>query len=166
MTRNRPVPSLQIRAATLEDIEAIASVLSRSFAEFKPAYTPEALAATTPTSDQLRARWSEGPVWVAVSTGTIVGTVSAVAKKDALYVRSMAVLPAERGQSIGHLLLQEAEAYAVAHHCKRLLLSTTPFLGQAIELYKRSGFLRTSEGPHELFGTSLFTMEKRLKESG
>jgi ketosteroid isomerase-like protein len=51
---------VQIRAATADDAEAIASVLSRSFAEFKSAYTPEGFAATTPTTDKLRARRSEG----------------------------------------------------------------------------------------------------------
>jgi hypothetical protein len=44
-----------------------------------------------------------------------------------------------------------------------LLLSTTPFLSEAIKLYERSGFRRSTEGPRELFGTPLFTMEKQLK---
>jgi len=44
--------------------------------------------------------------------------------------------------------------------CKRLYLSTTPFLHSAIRLYERCGFRRTDEGPHDLFGTPLFTMEK------
>ena len=166
MKANRASPNVQIRAATTEDAEAIASVLSRSFAEFKSAYTPEGFAATTPTADQLRARWSEGQVWIAVINDSVVGTVSAVIQNDALYVRSMAVLPAERGQSIGRLLLKEAEAYALASNCKRLLLSTTPFLSEAIKLYERSGFRHSTEGPRELFGTPLFTMEKQLKTPG
>jgi len=32
-----------------------------------------------------------------------------------------------------------------------------------MRLYERFGFQRTEEGPHDLFGTSLFTMEKQLK---
>jgi ribosomal protein S18 acetylase RimI-like enzyme len=41
-----------------------------------------------------------------------------------------------------------------------MLLSTAPFLDRAIRLYERFGFRRTNEGPHDLFGTPLFSMEK------
>jgi GNAT superfamily N-acetyltransferase len=160
------VPKIKIRVANLEDIESIASVLYESFAEFESIYTPEAFAATTPTSEQLRARWNEGPVWVVVSNSDVVGTISAVVENDSLYLRSMAVVPAARAQNIGHLLLKEVEVYAIAHSCKRMYLSTTPFLTQAIRLYERFGFERSSDGPDELFGTRLFTMEKRLTSSG
>jgi ribosomal protein S18 acetylase RimI-like enzyme len=43
-----------------------------------------------------------------------------------------------------------------------MFLSTTPFLIGAISLYERAGFRRTGEGPHDLFGTPLFSMEKVL----
>ena len=165
MKSDRVSPSIQIRVAVPEDAESIASVLSESFAEFEPAYTPEAFAATTPTLDQLRARWSEGPVWVAVSQSAIVGTVSAVIKQDSLYVRSMAVLPAARGQHIGYWLLEKAEAYALEHRCRRMFLSTTPFLTRAVKLYEQYGFRRIREGPHTLYGTPLFTMEKIMSSS-
>ena len=129
-------------------------------------YTLEAFVATTPTSEQIRARWNDGPVWVVLSNTDVVGTTSAVVENDSLYLRSMAVVPAARAQNIGRLLLKEVEAYAVAHSCKRLFLSTTPFLTQAIGLYERCGFERSRDGPHKLFGTPLFTMEKRLTSSG
>jgi ribosomal protein S18 acetylase RimI-like enzyme len=163
---DRVIPKIKIRIAKLEDIESIASVLYESFAEFESIYTPEAFAATTPTSKQLRARWNEGPVWVVISNSDVVGTISAVIENDSLYLRSMAVVPAARAQNIGRLLLKEVEIYANAHSCKRMFLSTTPFLTQAIRLYKRCGFERGSGGPDELFGTPLFTMEKRLTISG
>ena len=166
MNAGRVFPGIQIRTATLEDAESIALVLRESFAEFQSTYTTEAFAATTPTSNQIHTRWSDGPVWVADFNRTVVGTVSAVVKEDSLYVRSMAVLPAIRGQNIGHLLLKEAEAFAWKSGCRRMFLSTTPFLIQAIKLYERYGFQRNSEGPNELFGTPLFTMEKILRSSG
>jgi hypothetical protein len=43
-----------------------------------------------------------------------------------------------------------------------LFLSTTPFLTHAIVLYEGLGFQRSNEGPHDLFGTPLFTMVKTL----
>ena len=74
----------------------------------------------------------------------------------------MAVLPATRGQHIGYTLLSTVQAYAVNSSSRRMLLSTTPFLTAAIRLYERFGFERTSDEPHELFGTPLFSMSKEL----
>ena len=162
--RRRGVTSIQIRAATLEDIPTIAFVLRESFLEFEPLNTPGGFAATTPNDDQIRVRWSEGPVWVAISDGAVVGTVAAVVQKESHYVRSMAVLPTARGRDAGKSLLKEVEGYALEQGCTRLYLSTTPFLAQTIRLYERYGFQRIPEGPTDLFGTSLITMEKLFDE--
>ena len=67
--------------------------------------------------------------------------------------------PPARGFGIGQRLLEEIQSFAIAHHCKRLFLSTTPFLDRA-RLYETFGFQHTREGPCDLFGTPLFTMEK------
>lgn len=157
---------IQVRTAVPEDAPAIAAVLAAAFAEYEPAYTPQALAATTPTSDQIRPRFSEGPVWVALLGEAIVGTVAAVPKGERLYVRSMGVLPTARGHGIGGLLLRHVESFAAEGGYKSLFLSTTPFLAGAIALYERFGFRRSREGPHDLFGTPLFTMVKDLEPPG
>ena len=154
----------QIRIADRGEAAAIAAVLSEAFREFEPLYTADGFAATTPRSEQIHERMSEGPVWVALVNGEIVGTVSAVLKREALYVRGMAVLPRTRGARVGKLLMEQVEQYAGEKGCKRLVLSTTPFLDRAIQLYEKFGFSRTHEGPHDLFGTPLFTMEKRLEK--
>jgi N-acetylglutamate synthase-like GNAT family acetyltransferase len=91
-----------------------------------------------------------------------VGTASAISKNDSLYIRGMAVTPNARGKDIGRLLLSYIENFAKANSVPRLFLSTTPFLDRAIRLYENFGFHRTDEGPHDLFGTPLFTMEKIL----
>jgi GNAT superfamily N-acetyltransferase len=106
---------------------------------------------------------SEGPIWVALQGDTIVGAVSVVPEGEAVYIRGMAILPTARGQSIGTLLLQQIEEYASGHGFRRLYLSTTPFLTRAIRLYEHRGFQRSDEGPHDLFGTPLFTMVKTLE---
>jgi putative acetyltransferase len=155
-------PDIQIRLAAPDDAEVIASVLRESFAEYRASYTDEAFAATTPASEQVRSRMDEGPVWVTVRGGVVVGTVSVVPRGESLYVRGMGVLPAARGQRVGEELLQRVEEFAAARGHGRLYLSTTPFLSRAIRLYERAGYRRTEEGPHELFGTPLFTMEKAV----
>jgi GNAT superfamily N-acetyltransferase len=153
---------IEIRGAFPEDASTIAGVLLDSFLEFKSLYSDGGFAATTPGPEKVRARLTEGPVWLALRRGAACGTISAVGKSDSAYIRGMAVLPSARGSGVGAALLQRAEDWAMRQRCLRLFLSTTPFLSSAIGLYERSGFRRVEQGPHELFGTPLFTMEKNL----
>ena len=157
---------IEIRLATADDAPSISAVLLQSFIEYKSSYTPEGFAATTPNADEIKKRMTEGPLWVALLDGEIVGTVSAVLQGESLYVRGMAVLPSGRGHRIGELLMSRVESFASAQKCKRLFLSSTPFLSRAIALYERLGFSRTSEGSDDLGGTPLFTMEKAVKTLG
>jgi putative acetyltransferase len=151
---------LEIRRAGPEDATAIAAVLRESFLEFRALYTDGGFAATTPGAEEILARMREGPVWVALREGVMIGTVAAVVKDDAVYIRGMAVIPAGRGSGAGARLLHQVEDWAASQGYRRLLLSTTPFLSSAIRLYERFGFRRTDEGLHHLFGTPLFTMQK------
>lgn len=154
---------LQVRAAAPQEAARIASVLAHSFAEFLSVYTPEAYAATTPNTRQVRQRMKEGPTWVATLSDGIVGTVSAVEKSgSSLYIRGMAVLPSARGQGVGEALLNTIQIFALDKSYRDLFLSTTPFLTAAIRLCERFGFEPAADGPHELFGTPLFTMRKEL----
>ena len=154
---------MKIRLATRSDASAIANVILQSFLEYKSSYTDEAFAATTPTSTEVQHRLAEGPVWIAVRDETVVGTFSGVPDKEALYVRSLAVLPENRGRRTGELLLDQVENYAYENGYRRLILSTTPFLTSAIGLYERFGFRRSSEGPNDRLGTPIFTMVKDLR---
>lgn len=156
-------PEVQIRPAVSSDAESIASLLYQSFIEFQSSYTPAAFAATTPTTEQIRVRMKEGPVWVALHNHAIVGTVSVVPKEKGFYIRGMAVVPSARGSGVGKALLTHVERAAATEGCKRLFLSTTAFLSSAIRLYENYGFRRSHEGPHDLFGTPLFTMIKSLE---
>lgn len=153
---------VEIRRAGAEDAASIASVLYESFLEYESSYTAEAFAATVSSPEQVRERLNEGPVWIALKDGRVTGTVSAVVRAEGLYIRGMAVSPAERGSGTGRRLLKCAEDFASERGCARLFLSTTPFLTAAIRLYEQSGFSRSNEGPHDLRGTPLFTMVKDL----
>ena len=153
-------PSIEIRLAESDDAAAIAFLLAEAFAEYRSLYTPDGYAATAISRAEVVRRIEEGPVWVALSGELILGTVSVVPKGGSLYVRGMAVLSTARGRRIGELLLAQVEKFAASKGIRRLFLSTTPFLDRAIRLYQKSGFRRTEEGPTDLFGTPLFTMEK------
>jgi GNAT superfamily N-acetyltransferase len=163
MSRSERQCSIQIRLATADEAASIAWVLHQAFAEYASLYTPAAFSLTTPTPDEIKQRWKEGPVWSALKNGCLIGTAAAVAKGDALYIRSMAVVSSARGQGVGKILLAEVERFAKAGGFQRMVLSTTPFLNDAIRLYERFGFERIPDGPHDLAGTPLFTMKKELK---
>ncbi|MBU0641440.1 MAG: GNAT family N-acetyltransferase [Planctomycetes bacterium] len=154
-----------VRRARREDAAAIAFVLRESFAEYTDRYTPAALAATAPTEEEVHVRMIEGPVWVAERAGLIVGTASAVVESTGVYIRGMATAPPARGRGIGQLLLEEIEVFALTVSLYRLYQSTPPFLEPAIRLYEQAGFHRIADGPHDLHGTPVFTMEKILRPS-
>ena len=153
---------IKIRIAFPEDASSVSRVLYESFVEFESLYTPYAFDATTPDREEVLKRMEEGPMWVALKNEAIIGTASAIEKPKGLYIRGMAVLPIERGRKIGGMLLEHIERFAIENGCKRLFLSTTPFLDSAIKLYENFGFRRSSEGPDNMYGTPLFTMAKML----
>lgn len=154
--------SIEIRRAEAGDAAAIGAVLQESFVEFKSLYTDGGFAATALGAEQILIRMREGPVWVALRDGVVLGTVAAVAKGESVYIRGMAVLPAARGLGAGSALLREVVSWAFCGGYKRLFLSTTPFLDSAIRLYERFGFRRMAEETQDLSGTPLFGMEKIL----
>ena len=146
----------------MEDAAAIASVLHDAFAEFRPLYSDAGFAATITTPAGVLSRLGEGPVWVAEIGGANVGTVSAVPRPSGLYIRGMAVAPSARGRGVAGVLLGAAERFGRAAGITRAFLSTTPFLHGAIRLYERAGYTRVPHSEHDLLGTPLVTMEKRL----
>jgi GNAT superfamily N-acetyltransferase len=153
---------LEIRGAGPDDAGAIAGVLYQAFVEFRTLYTDGGFTATALDAEQVLIRMGEGPVWVALSERVTMGTVAAVVKNDSVYIRGMAVLPSARSLGTGVGLLREVENWSASEGYSRLFLSTTPFLHAAIRLYEKSGFRRTDDGLHDLFGTPLFNMEKFL----
>jgi GNAT superfamily N-acetyltransferase len=161
--QSKATSEIRLRLAADVDAGAISSLLFESFVEYQPLYTPGGFAATAITGEQIISRIAEGPAWVAVLDELIVGTVSVVPQGESLYIRGMAVLPCARGMRIGAALLTQVEQFALAGNFKRLVLSTTPFLDRAIQLYEHFGLRRTTQGTNALFGTPLFTMEKVLR---
>ena len=153
----------RVRRAVVSDADTIASVLEGSFAEFKHFYTVPAYAATVIPAEVILQRIEEGPVWLALEGQAAVGTLSAMLTDTGLYLRSMAVVPAARGRRLGKGLLRRAEEFARREDQERLYLSSAPFLADAIRVYERFGLRTVDQGPWDLFGTPLLTMEKWLR---
>ena len=153
---------VRIRLAASDDAPVVADILHASFVEYQSLYTAPGFAATTVDAQQVLVRMREGPVWIALRHSDVVGTVAAVVKDNSLHLRGMAVRPESRRLKVGALLLDQAERFALEQGCRRIVLSTTPFLDAAIRLYEKSGFRPVQDGGHDLLGTPLFMMEKHI----
>jgi ribosomal protein S18 acetylase RimI-like enzyme len=152
---------VEIRLAIPEESAIISGILGEAFAEFKTDYTPDAFVVVTPPADEVAGRFDEGPIWVAVNEGEIVGTVSVIPEPEWLYIRSMAVLPKAQGLGVGQKLLVAVEEYGIEKGFNKLFLYTTPFSSAAIRLYEKYGFrLDRYTTADEWFGTPGFSMEK------
>jgi ribosomal protein S18 acetylase RimI-like enzyme len=160
--RKQEILEIEIRLAVPADASAISAVLEKAFIEYRELYTAEGFAATVITPEKVILRMAEGPMWVVLIRGEIVGTVAAVVNGGALHVRGMGIVPEARGKHIGELLLKKLENFALADEQACMTLNTTPFLTRAIRLYENFGFQKSNEAPSDLFGTPLFTMMKSL----
>jgi GNAT superfamily N-acetyltransferase len=154
-----------VRRATEADAARIAALLAAAFAEYEPFYTPAAFRAATPGTATILGRLREGPIWIAESLdGRAAGTLSGVASEDELFLRSLAVPPHARGDGGAAALLAAAEKFALDAHCRRIRLSMAAFLDAATRFYESRGFVRTPDGPHDFFGTPIFSLVKRLSD--
>ena len=84
-----------------------------------------------------------GFIFFVLKDAMIVGTVALMPteKKGVLELTKMAVLPSERGQKIGQMLLQHCIDFAKKQSLKALLLYSNTKLENAIYLYKKYGFI-------------------------
>ena len=155
-----------IRISTPSDADAISEVLRAAFTPFKDGCTSGAFNAITPTADEIRERYNEGPIWVAAEGDRVIGTVSTVPEPEWLYIRSMAVSSENRGTGVGYQLIAAIENYAVENGFDRLFLYTSLFLTGAERFYEKCGFIRGRDTePDEWFGTPGWAMEKKISRN-
>ncbi|MFP4845984.1 GNAT family N-acetyltransferase [Winogradskyella sp. PE311] len=83
-----------------------------------------------------------GFIFFAMKNDKIVGTVALMPTDTdgILELTKMSVLPEERGQKIGQLLLQHCIDFGKAQNLKALLLYSNTKLENAIYLYRKYGF--------------------------
>ena len=163
LTNKNEWADVEIRAAIEKDADAISTILSDSFEEYKPRFSTAAFQATTPDPEEILKRMKEGPAWVAISRGEIIGTISAVPRGRVMLLRDLAVPPAARGRAIGKMLLVHAARYAYHKRFRRLSMHAAPFLTRALREVEQFGFQRIDEGTCNFDGTTpVYTMTKTL----
>jgi N-acetylglutamate synthase-like GNAT family acetyltransferase len=153
----------EVRLATPKDAAVISELIREAFGPFESQYTKDAFEYTTPPADVISERFAEGPIWVAVENGSIIGTVSGLPEPERFYIRSMAVKPDIQGRGVGQRLLENLEAHARDSGFERLYLYTTFVLPAARQLYEKNGFTVVRETkPEEWFDMAGLEMEKRI----
>jgi len=146
----------QLRAATLDDVNALATLEQTCF-----------------TSDQIsrrQFRWmitrANAQLSVCIHQDMLIGYVLVLFHKGTSLARlySLAVSPRFQGSGLGQHLLAAAEAMANAHRCVYLRLEVDPRNRRAVGLYERQGYRQfgTVEDYYQDHGDAL-RYQKRIR---
>jgi ribosomal protein S18 acetylase RimI-like enzyme len=143
-----------VRAATLDDVEALSGLLGILFAQeadFSPDTKRQAralrLIIEQPAIGQIVCATEAGQV---VGIASILFTVSTAEGGRAAWLEDMVVHPDKRRRGIGDQLLNEAIRIAQIAGCSRITLLTDATNEAAIEFYERAGFSRSKMIPLRL----------------
>jgi GNAT superfamily N-acetyltransferase len=153
--------SWEIRRADQDDARAILECLDSAFARYCDQYTPEAFADTVMSADSLPRRMREMCLFVACSSGEVVGTIGCSASGAVGHLRGMAVLPRWQGTGVAAALLEAAERELRDSQCTRVTLDTTEPLTRAIRFYQVHGFAASGRVT-DFFGMRLYEYSKSL----
>jgi GNAT superfamily N-acetyltransferase len=136
--------------------------LTEAFEPYRADYTAEMFENTVPSVAGLEDRSSEMTMWVATSSGRIVGTIAAgVTGSQIGHLRGMAVVSAFHGWGVAAQLLRTAEAELRRLGCVTVTLDTTAPLHRAMAFYEKQGY-RRSGGRHPMLGMELIEFHKTL----
>lgn len=93
-------------------------------------------------------------VWIAERAGTYAGSVAVqdVVPGRSAQLRWLIVAPAARGQGLGERLTTAVVARCRERGLATVRLFTTPGQGAAIALYRKLGFRKLGEEPHDRWG--------------
>src|SRR5262245_21921764 len=94
--------------------------------------------------------------WIAEMGGEVVGSVFVVQASEAVAkLRLLLVEPRARGLGLGTRLVAECIRFARRSGCQKLMLWTNSVLVEARHIYRKCGFTRVAEEPHDSFGQDL-----------
>lgn len=95
----------------------------------------------------------KGQIWLAESDGKIIASIAIVKfSEEQAQLRWYLVLPGFRGSGLGKLLIASALEYCRAMNYKSVFLWTTSELTAAAHLYTLSGFSKTEQKTHLIWG--------------
>jgi ribosomal protein S18 acetylase RimI-like enzyme len=135
---------LHIRQASLDDVEAIATLTSEAYSQYIPLIgrKPQPM-----TADYAR-MVAENSIWLLYIENQLAGVLVLIYEPHHVLIYSVAIKPEYQGQGLGRHLLAWAEQQAVQNGYKTLRLYTNERFEANIRLYKYLGYQETSK---ELF---------------
>jgi N-acetylglutamate synthase-like GNAT family acetyltransferase len=156
--------NINFSKARMQDIKDIHSVLLKAFESYNNDYTNDAYIATVLSTTEIKNRilGEKYEIYVITINKKIIGTVS-ISKKNKykLYIRSMAVHPNYQKRGIGHFILNKIIELAKKNNIEYIFLDTSKLLKEAVEFYKKFGFVFTGV-KHDFYGIEIYEMIKKL----
>jgi GNAT superfamily N-acetyltransferase len=166
---SKPDAALDVRAATVEDAEAVAALVHSAYRseESRRGWTTEADLVGGQRADAAMIRHLVGleddVVLVAVDAdGTAFACCHLERRDDGAYLGMFAVRPEQQGHGVGRAMLSAAESYARdrwgAQTVEITVLNHRPEL---LAWYERCGFTRTGETHPFPYGNDRFGVPRR-----
>jgi ribosomal-protein-alanine N-acetyltransferase len=122
---------VSIRRWSAEDDEIVAALAKEAFSEYD----------AQPARYLLRAIHRASPqTWLAIEAGEPIGMVVLDGRAEDWWLLAVAVTARARARGVGGLLMQTAEAHALAAGARRLSLFTADSNLAALDLFLRRGF--------------------------
>ena len=157
---------MTIRAATLEDVPGIVSLVNSAY-RGDGGWTNESHLIGGPRTQAADVeeliRDSGGLIVTGWEEGTLAGCV--YLKKDGakLYLGMLSVWPAKQGAGVGKQLMSAAEDHARAQGCEAIRITVISVRDELIGWYERHGFRRTGEVEAFHAGERFGTVKQRLE---
>jgi GNAT superfamily N-acetyltransferase len=128
-----------VRLAEPGDLAAVEAIVEAAYSPYVPLIGREPM----PMTADYAALIGDGRVHVAGEPGAVVGVLVLVPEPEAMLIENVCVAPAVKGQGVGRLLLEFAEAAARAASYDRIRLYTNAAFTWNVALYERIGYRET-----------------------
>lgn len=148
--------ALQMRQASLDDADAIRSLVREAYARWVPVIGRE----PTPMTADYVQRVARNRFDLLFSDAALVGLIETMTEADHLLIENVAIAPACQGRGLGRRLLAHAESLAVSSGHREIRLYTHALFAANVALYEKLGYRTWRE--EEFMGGICLHMSKRL----
>jgi N-acetylglutamate synthase-like GNAT family acetyltransferase len=142
--------SFIIRKATIEDAEAVYSILQSSFKEYCEAVGIKITDALLETVEDIREQILSNTVYIAAVDDKVIGTLRLEVNGEEAYLSRFAVDKNSRNSGVGETLMTVAEKHLIGLGVKKIILHTSSRHVTLMRFYYGRGFyaedIKTNRG--------------------